>query len=164
VPGKAPLSKGEALDLRAPVRPPVPRGVEASPQTPPAVGQALHGRLRPQQRSRPPQLPARRGAVASLGRSEKELDYGEHGVSEEEHRHRAREASGSYGEGKRTVPIDLEAEEQELEAAGWERLERLGKVIWRNPKSGYLYPQGAAIALIRAGNIPGASEESGGKG
>jgi hypothetical protein len=73
-------------------------------------------------------------------------------------RHRERESCGSYGEGERTVPVDLKAQEQELEAAGWERLERLGKVVWRNPRSGYLYPQGAAIALVRAGNIPSISE------
>jgi hypothetical protein len=80
-------------------------------------------------------------------------------------RHRERESCGAYSEGERTVPVDLKAQEQELEAAGWERLERLGKVVWRNPWSGYLYPQGAAIALIRAGNIPGAAhEESGGVG
>ena len=45
--------------------------------------------------------------------------------------------------------IDKEAEQRELEAAGWERIERAGKIVWRNPKSGYLYPQGAAIALVR---------------
>lgn len=45
--------------------------------------------------------------------------------------------------------IDKEAEQRELEAAGWERLEREGKIVWRNPESGHLYPQGAAIALLR---------------
>jgi hypothetical protein len=45
--------------------------------------------------------------------------------------------------------IDKEAEQHELEAAGWERIEREGKIVWRNPDSGYLYPQGAAIALVR---------------
>jgi hypothetical protein len=82
-------------------------------------------------------------------------------VSEGKRRHGECEGSGAYGEGARAVPADLKAQEQELEAAGWERLERLGKVVWRNPRSGYLYPQGAAIALIRTGNIPGTSEESG---
>jgi hypothetical protein len=83
------------------------------------------------------------------------------GVSEGKRRHGECEASGAYGEGVRTVPADLKAQEQELEAAGWERLERMGKVVWRNPRSGHLYPQGAAITLIRTGNIPGTSEESG---
>ena len=46
-------------------------------------------------------------------------------------------------------PIDKEAEQRELEAAGWVRIERQGKVVWRNPESGYLYPQGVAIALVR---------------
>ncbi len=82
-------------------------------------------------------------------------------MSEGKRRHWGCESSGAYGEGARAVPADLKAQEQELEAAGWERLERLGKVVWRNPRSGHLYPQGAAIALIRTGNIPGTSEESG---
>jgi hypothetical protein len=38
---------------------------------------------------------------------------------------------------------------------------RLGKVVWRRPGSNYLYPQGAAIDLIRAGKLPGTSEVSG---
>ena len=45
--------------------------------------------------------------------------------------------------------IDKGAEQRELEAAGWERVEREGKIVWRNPRSGFLYPQGAAIALVR---------------
>jgi hypothetical protein len=55
-------------------------------------------------------------------------------------------------------PIDKEAEQRELEAAGWERMEREGKIVWRNPESGFLYPQGTAIALVRegadAGEVP----------
>jgi hypothetical protein len=48
------------------------------------------------------------------------------------------------------VPIDPEAERRELEAAGWERIvERSGKVVWRHPTSGALYPQGPAIARLR---------------
>ncbi len=47
--------------------------------------------------------------------------------------------------------IDKEAEQSELEAAGWERMEREGKIVWRNPESGHLYPQGAAVALVRKG-------------
>lgn len=54
--------------------------------------------------------------------------------------------------------IDKEAEQRELEAAGWEKVERGGKTVWRNPKSGYLYPQGVAAALVRseanAGDVP----------
>lgn len=45
--------------------------------------------------------------------------------------------------------IDKEAEQRELESAGWEKMEREGKIIWRNPESGHLYPQGAALALVR---------------
>ena len=47
--------------------------------------------------------------------------------------------------------IDKEVEQRELESAGWEKIEREGKVAWRNPKSGFLYPQGTAIALVREG-------------
>ena len=50
-------------------------------------------------------------------------------------------------------PLDLEAERRELEAMGWESLERAGKLVWRNPKSGHLYPQGAAISAVRRGRI-----------
>lgn len=37
----------------------------------------------------------------------------------------------------------------ELEAAGWERVERDGGIVWRNPKSGYLYPRDVALHLVR---------------
>jgi hypothetical protein len=55
-------------------------------------------------------------------------------------------------------PIDKEAEQRELESAGWEQVERQGKIVWRNPESGHLYPQGVAVALVRergdAGEAP----------
>ena len=35
-------------------------------------------------------------------------------------------------------------EEQELEEAGWERVEIKGKTYWCKPDSGYLYPRGPA--------------------
>ena len=48
------------------------------------------------------------------------------------------------------VPIDPEAERRELEGAGWKRIEdRMGKVVWRHPTSGYLYPQGPAMGRLR---------------
>jgi hypothetical protein len=57
---------------------------------------------------------------------------------------------GRDKEGPEAVPIDPEAERRELEAAGWKRIETLsGKVVWRHPASGYLYPQGPAIARLR---------------
>jgi hypothetical protein len=37
----------------------------------------------------------------------------------------------------------------ELEAAGWERVERGGFIVWRNPKSGHLYPQDVALHIVR---------------
>ena len=43
-------------------------------------------------------------------------------------------------------------ERQELEAAGWEPVGRGGGgTVWRNPESGYLYPQGIAISFVREG-------------
>lgn len=53
-----------------------------------------------------------------------------------------------------TEQIDKEAEQRQLEAAGWERIEREGKIVWRNPESGHLYPQGAALALVRKNEDP----------
>ena len=35
-------------------------------------------------------------------------------------------------------------EEQELEEAGWERVEIKGETYWCKPDSGYLYPRGPA--------------------
>ncbi len=47
------------------------------------------------------------------------------------------------------VPVDTAAEQRELEEAGWVRVEREGKTLWQRPESGHLYPQGAAITLVR---------------
>lgn len=58
-----------------------------------------------------------------------------------------------------TESIDKEGEQHELEAAGWELVEREGKIVWRNPNSGHLYPQGAAIALLRRDTNPGESAD-----
>ena len=38
---------------------------------------------------------------------------------------------------QKTVPIDTEGEQRELEAAGWERLDVKGKVVWVNVQSGH---------------------------
>jgi hypothetical protein len=48
-----------------------------------------------------------------------------------------------------TVPVDMERQERQLEEAGWERVERLGKRVWRHPESGHLYPQGPALKRLR---------------
>lgn len=48
-----------------------------------------------------------------------------------------------------TEHIDPEAAQRELEAAGWVRMVRMGKIVWQNPESGHLYPQGAAVSLVR---------------
>jgi plasmid stabilization system protein ParE len=50
---------------------------------------------------------------------------------------------------QKTVPIDPEGEQRELEAAGWERMDVQGKVLWVNPQSGHRYPQGPAIRRLR---------------
>ena len=57
----------------------------------------------------------------------------------------AHERLGSEEEAK------TEAEAHELEVAGWERLERQDGLVWRNPKSGLLYPQGVAVTMVREG-------------
>lgn len=59
------------------------------------------------------------------------------------------EDSGVYDERPRSVSTDLEAQQSELEAAGWIRTERQGKLFWRNPESGHVYPQGAAVEHLR---------------
>jgi hypothetical protein len=48
--------------------------------------------------------------------------------------------------------LEEAAERRELEGAGWEPVVgREGKSVWRSPGSGYLYPQGVAIAIVREG-------------
>ncbi|HVE99997.1 MAG TPA: hypothetical protein VNA27_01485 [Rubrobacteraceae bacterium] len=69
------------------------------------------------------------------------------------------ENSGAYDEKPNSVATDLEAQQRELEAAGWVRSERQGKLFWRNPKSGHVYPQGAAVEQLRR-SAEGADEES----
>lgn len=44
--------------------------------------------------------------------------------------------------------MNTEAEQSKLEEAGWERVHRLDKLLWRHPDSGYLYPQGAAVQRL----------------
>jgi hypothetical protein len=61
------------------------------------------------------------------------LADGEGGVVSERERHEL-EGSGSYLPD--AVPVDLEAQRRELEEAGWKRLERLGKVVWRGYTAG----------------------------
>ena len=43
-------------------------------------------------------------------------------------------------------------EEQELEEAGWERVEVGGRISWRRPDTGYLYPRGAAYDVHKRGD------------
>ena len=58
-----------------------------------------------------------------------------------------------------------EEQRRELEAAGWELVERGGgKTIWRNPRSGGLYPQSVAITMVREGPSPRLTDEAPGEG
>ena len=57
-----------------------------------------------------------------------------------------------------SVSYNPAEEQRKLEAAGWERVDRQGKLFWRNPQSGHVYPQGAAVERLR--EI--ASQEEGG--
>ena len=43
-----------------------------------------------------------------------------------------------------------EEERQLLSEAGWVRVEIEGDTYWRRPDSGYLYPQGPAVDVLRA--------------
>ena len=52
---------------------------------------------------------------------------------------------------RRNEPLQKKWKEEcrVLEAAGWEKLVRLEKIVWRRPGSGYLYPQDVAMRLVR---------------
>ena len=56
---------------------------------------------------------------------------------------------------RRGARNEKERQKGELEDAGWELVERgSGKTIWRNPRSGGLYPQSVAITMVREGPSP----------
>ncbi len=62
---------------------------------------------------------------------------------------------------RRNARNEKEEQRRELEAAGWELVERgSGKTIWRNPQSGRLYPQSVAITMVREGPSPRISDEA----
>ena len=42
-------------------------------------------------------------------------------------------------------------ERLELEAAGWRPKDRYGETVWQNPESGFWYPQGVAVTMLREG-------------
>ena len=42
-------------------------------------------------------------------------------------------------------------ERLELEAAGWRPEDRYGETVWQNPESGFWYPQGVAVTILREG-------------
>jgi hypothetical protein len=48
-----------------------------------------------------------------------------------------------------SVPVDVESLERQLEEAGWEPVDRIGKRVWRHPESGHLYPHGPASKRLR---------------
>jgi hypothetical protein len=62
---------------------------------------------------------------------------------------------------RRGARNEKEGQRRELEAAGWELIERGGgKTIWHNPQSGRLYPQSVAITMVREGPSPRIADES----
>ena len=64
---------------------------------------------------------------------------------------------------RRGARNERERQQYELEAAGWELVERGGgKTIWRNPHSGGLYPQSVAITMVREGPSPTIADEASG--
>ena len=44
---------------------------------------------------------------------------------------------------------EIRDERRELEAAGWEPEERGGQTVWWNLETGFVYPQGVAIAIVQ---------------
>jgi hypothetical protein len=61
---------------------------------------------------------------------------------------------------RRGARNEKERQQVELEAAGWELVERgSGKTIWRNPRSGGLYPQYVAITMVRDEPSPRISDD-----
>ncbi len=61
---------------------------------------------------------------------------------------------------RRGARSEKEQQQYELEAAGWELVERgSGKTIWRNPRSGRLYPQHVAITMVRDEPSPALSDD-----
>ena len=62
-----------------------------------------------------------------------------------------REAGGpeEHYDEPRSVPLAVESQERQLEEAGWEPVERMGKRVWRHPETGHLYPQGPAVQRLR---------------
>jgi hypothetical protein len=46
-------------------------------------------------------------------------------------------------------------EAQELEEAGWERVEVEGRISWRRPDTGHLYPRGAAYDVQKRRDTKG---------
>ena len=62
---------------------------------------------------------------------------------------------------RRGARNEKEAQQRELEEAGWKLVERGGgKTIWRNPRSGGLYPQSVAITMVREGPSPRIVDEA----
>ncbi len=50
---------------------------------------------------------------------------------------------------------ERQLERLELLGAGWIPQEHPEETVWKHPESGYLYPQGVAIAMLREGADPG---------
>ncbi|MDQ3922288.1 MAG: hypothetical protein M3248_08125 [Actinomycetota bacterium] len=46
---------------------------------------------------------------------------------------------------------ERDEERLELEAAGWRPEVRYDETVWQNPESGFWYPQGVAVTILREG-------------
>ena len=56
---------------------------------------------------------------------------------------------------------DFSRDHERLEEAGWEFVEETQQItLWRNPESGRLYPQRAAIGLVSEGLAPDYASEA----
>jgi hypothetical protein len=56
---------------------------------------------------------------------------------------------------------NLGRDQRRLEEAGWELVEETLQItLWRNPESGRLYPQRAAIGLVSEGQAPDYASEA----
>ena len=83
-------------------------------------------------------------------------------IGDPERREVGRRAGVSERGGARN---ERDEQRRELEAAGWELVERGGgKTTWRNPRSGGLYPQSVAISMVREEPSPRLTEEAPGNG
>ena len=80
------------------------------------------------------------------------------GIGELSRRHVEPSDPPSWEATREKRPVTDDA--RELEAAGWERFKRQdGEDVWLDPGNGFVYSEGAAIAVLREGADSDVSEE-----